>query len=336
MIFTLVIELLHSIYDHQATFPGDERYYEKVLKLDRLPSIAPQLYSLLKDRDLITQTPSGFQECLKEAHTQTLFKNLFIKHQTEEIMRALDRLGIEVIPLKGIFFAERYFGESGARPTSDIDLLVNRSAIHKATDCIKKLGFSFEEESLPGHFHCCLSKELPGSPVPLCVEIHWDIVKEDTSNLEIAEFWEESTPLDGYDYVYELSAYHTFYLMCLHAWRHNLDSLKCYVDLLQMIDISGKSIDFLRLRHDARLHKTWRRVVRTLSILYHKFPFMRKVTSFPYERPIRYAISTKTTGAMKYVNFVDYHLLSYDSPKHGLIGLYTGMKEHMPIQKLKK
>ena len=302
---------------------------------EQFPSIAPQLYTLLKDRSLLNQTPSAFQKYLKEAYTQTLFRNLFIKHQTEEIVRALDKLRIKVIPLKGVFFAERYFGGSGARPTSDIDLLVNGSTIHKARDCMKELGFAPEEEALPGHFHCSLSKEIPGSPIPLSVEIHWDLVKEDTSTLDIAEFWEESTPLEGYDYVYELSVYHTFYFMCLHAWRHNLDSLKCYVDLLQMLHVSGEDIDFLRLRHGARRHKTWTRVVRTLSILYQDFPFMRKVRCFPYERPIRYAISTKTTGAMKYVNFVDYHLLSYDSPKHGLIGLYTGMKEHMPIQKLK-
>ncbi len=302
---------------------------------EQLPSIAPQLYTLLKDRSLLNQTPSTFQKYLKEAYTQTLFRNLFIKHQTEEIVRALDKLRIEVIPLKGVFFAERYFGESGARPTSDIDLLVNGSTIHQAIDCIKELGFDLEEEALPGHFHCSLSKELPGSLVPLSVEIHWNIVKEDTSNLDIAELWEEATPVNGYDYVYELSFYHTFYMMCLHAWRHNLDSIKCYLDLMQILYVGNDQVDFLQLRLDSRRHKTWTRVVRTLTILYQDFPFMRKVRCFPYERPIRYAISTKTTGAMKYVNFVDYHLLSYDSPKHGLIGLYTGMKEHMPIQKLK-
>ncbi|MCA0172887.1 nucleotidyltransferase family protein [Bacillus sp. RAR_GA_16] len=331
-----MIELFRSLYDHQATLPTDENFYGKVMNLDRLSSIAPQLYMLLKDRGLINQTPSFFQEYLREAHTQTLFKNIFIKHQTEKIIRALDKMGIEVIPLKGVFFSESYFGHTGARPTSDIDLLVNRSDIHKATDCIKKLGFSLEEEALLGHFHCSLIKELPGSPVPICVEVHWGILKEDTSTLEVKEFWEESTPLDGYNFVYELSAYHTFYLMCLHAWRHNFDSFKCYLDLLQMLYVSGEHIDFLRLKDDARQHKTWTRVVRTLSILYQTFPFMRKVRPFPYERRVRYAASTKTTGALKYVNFIDYHLLSYDSPKHGLIGLYTGMKEHAPIQKVKK
>ena len=330
-----MVELLQSLYDQQANLPEDDNYYEQVIAHEQIPLISPQLYTLLKGRGLLYQTPLAFQEYLKDAYTQTLFKNIFIKHQTEQVVRELNLRGIEVIPLKGVFFSERYFGEPGSRPTSDIDLLVNASAIQKASDCIQRLGFDLEEEALPGHFHCSLSKELPGSPVPLSVEIHWDIVKENTSNFDIVELWEEATPVNGYDYVYELSVYHTFYLMCLHAWRHNLDSIKCYLDLMQILHMSGEQIDFLRLRRDARRHKTWTRMVRTLSILYQEFPFMRKVRYFPYERPIRYGLSTKTTGAMKYLNFVDYHLLSYDSPRHSLIGLYTGMKEHIPRHILK-
>ncbi len=335
MIFELVSQLLKSIYDPLTDLPDDDKNYEEMLLSEEIPCISPQLYILLKEQNLIDQTPKFFQDYIKESHTQTLYKNLFIKHQTDKIFQELDRVKVEVIPLKGVFFSERYFGELGARPTSDIDLLVNGSSVHNAIESMEELGFILEEQPLTGHFHCTLSKELPGSLVPLCVEIHWDIIKEDTSNLEIAELWEEAILLDGYQHVYELSFYHTFYLMCLHAWRHNLDSMKCYMDLTQLLIVSGHQIDYMRLKSDAKRHKTWTRIVRTLSILYQDFPFMKKVAYFPFERPIRYSFSTKEKGAMKYVNFLDYHLFSYDTPKHRWIGLYTGLKEHLPIHKVR-
>ncbi|WP_347548695.1 nucleotidyltransferase family protein [Pseudalkalibacillus hwajinpoensis] len=329
----MVFQLLQTIYQKKTVLPKDDLYYEKMMNSDQLTCIYPQLYTLLKDRGHLDKTPLFFQGFLKEGYTQTLFKNIFIKHQAEEIFRAFEQEGIEAIPLKGVCFSERYFGHIGARPTSDIDLLVNVSEIHKAIACVKELGFVLEDENLPGHFHCSFSKELLGSPIPLCVEIHWDVIKGKTSNFDIAEFWEEATLMEGYEYVYELSFYHTFYMMCLHAWRHNLDSIKSYVDLMQLLFVSDESIDFTRLKQDAKGHQTWTRVVRTLSILYQDFPFMRKIRCFPYERQNRYFISRNTNGVLKYLNFVDYHLLSYDNSKHRVIGLYTGVKELIPANK---
>lgn len=323
----LVEKLLQSIYENGQYFTLGNLNYQKMMNTDKLSYIAPQLYTLLKERSILKRIPSDFQDFLQAAYHQTVYKNIFIKHQSEELFRTFENNSIGVIPLKGVYFSERYFGQIGARSTSDIDILVNPSAIHSAVECVKQLGFVQEEEFLPGHFHCCFSKELPGSPIPLCVEIHWDVLRADTSNVDITEFWEEATPISGYEFVYELSTFHTFYLMCLHAWRHNMDSIKCFVDLMQILYVGNDQIDFSRLKNVSKRHQTWTRVVRTLSILYREYPFMRRVKCFPYERSIRYSLFAKEKGLLKYLNFMDYHLLSYDSLQHRLIGFYTGVHD---------
>ncbi len=42
--------------------------------------------------------------------------------------------------------------------------------------------------------------------------------------------WNDSSTIEGYQHVRELSDLHTFYMICLHGWRHNLDSLKYFID----------------------------------------------------------------------------------------------------------
>ena len=102
--------------------------------------------------------------------------------------------------------------------------------IEIAEQAVKKIGYIIEETRIPFHFHSSFSKSIPGSNIPLTVEIHWNLVKENTSNFQIEEMWTDSSIIEGYQHVRELSDLHTFYMICLHGWRHNLDSLKYFID----------------------------------------------------------------------------------------------------------
>src|SRR3954467_5714948 len=209
--------------------PKDTSMYEKWLLDEDIFAIGPQIYSLLQQQGRLDEVPVFFQEKLKKRFQESFYQNLFIKNQTMEILRTLDERGIEVIPLKGVTFSESYFGHLGARPTSDIDLLIKKYDLHRAIECVQNLGFVIDLEEIEDHFHTSFSKELPGSQIPLTVELHWDILPENNSALEIQEFWEQSQPRVSFVHVRELSHYHTFYMICLHSWRHNLDSLKHYL-----------------------------------------------------------------------------------------------------------
>ncbi len=186
-----------------------------------------------------------------------------------------------MIPLKGVYFAQEYFGHLGARGTSDIDILVKKESVEEAVELVKSLGFQQEEEWIPGHFHCSFSKQIPGSSVPLSVEVHWDVVKEATSYFNIETFWNEAAPVEGSSYIKRLSDQHTFYMMCLHGWRHNLDSPKYFLDIIQLIYKIKGELDIPRLLQDARKHGTLKRLVRTLSIVYEEYPMLENVLEIP-------------------------------------------------------
>ena len=142
------IEFLPYLYDRELGMPKDTSMYEKWLLDEDILAIGPQIYSLLQQQGRLDEVPAFFQEKLKKRFQESFYQNLFIKNQTMEILRTFDERGIEVIPLKGVTFSENYFGHLGARPTSDIDLLINKYDLHRAIECVQKLGFVIDLEEI--------------------------------------------------------------------------------------------------------------------------------------------------------------------------------------------
>ena len=320
----MIVKLLKSLYSQPPTLPIESISYEQLLEDIEFFSISAQIYYLLKKHNLLEQTPLFFQESLKKNYTKVLYQNIFIKSEWEKIASLFDKSGILTIPLKGVTFAEKYFENIGARPTSDIDILIKPNNINQAIELIKSLGFIIDQDPIPSHFHCSFSKRLPNSPIPLTVEIHWNIMREDTSSIDIEDFWNNAQPLQNYNYIYELSEYHTFYMICLHGWRHNLDSLKYFLDIMQLIYILGEKVDYDKLFQDAASHETLKRLIRTLSIVYGLFPELDNIKELKLKRSttywrfdnIRYP---KNRRLSKYIDFIDYQFFSYDKIGHSFL-----------------
>jgi hypothetical protein len=278
----------------------------------------------------LEQTPVFFQERIKEQYEESLFLSLYIKNQLTKVLDTFETMELSTIPLKGVLFAEKYFGHIGARGTSDIDLLIHPKDLEKAISTVIALGFTINEEPIEGHFHCSFSKPIPNSKIPLTVELHWNLLKDDTSKLPIEEFWQQATPLGNYQHIYELSDYHTFYMICLHGWRHNLDSPKHFLDIIQLIYRIGDRVDYIQLLVQARHHRTQKRMIRTLAIVYQQHPYLQKVKPLPVKRPNLWDYKAFKNGHKKqlknYLDFIDYSFFSYDSISHSKSEFFNWMK----------
>jgi len=327
----LSMDLIRVLYDPLAPLPTDKRYYEELVEDVEFFGVSSQVYFLLRQKGMLDLTPVFFQERLKHSYMEALYLNTFIGKQTEQLFNLFESREINVIPLKGTVFASKYFGHIGARPTTDIDLLIQISDIEKSIDCVKLLGYTIEEENIPGHFHYSFSKKLPGSEIPLTVELHWDLVKRSTASFNINEFWHQATTISPFRHVKELSDYHMFYMICLHGWRHNLSSIKYFIDIIQMIIVLKEKLDYWVLLEDAASHKTLKRIIRTLSIVYEQFPQLGNIKPFPNQRLSLWweykAIRKIERNTFKnYIDFIDYQFLSYDSTKHCLLEVWSWLK----------
>ncbi|AND41914.1 nucleotidyltransferase family protein [Cytobacillus oceanisediminis] len=321
---------IQALYDPGFPLPEDPSFFKKTLKDISHFGVSSQVYYLLKEQGKLNQTPVYFQERLKEKYDEALYLNLFIKSELGKILNRFEKLEVEAIPLKGVIFAEKYFGHIGARGTSDIDLLIRPDQLEKVIECIISLGFTVKEEQIPSHFHCSLSKKLPGSQIPLTVELHWDLLKVNSSSLNINEFWEKATPMQPYRYIKEFSDDHTFYMICLHGWRHNMDSLKYFLDIIQMIYLLKDRLDYEILLSDARNHKTLKRMVRTLTIVYEENPYLQDVRKLPVRRLSLWEYNAFKESSQKslknYLDFFDYQFFSYDTVKHNLREIVSWLK----------
>ncbi|MCM3724889.1 nucleotidyltransferase family protein [Neobacillus cucumis] len=315
------LEMVTLLYDQNTGMPLEDGFYTRALLDIENEGISSQAFFILKQQGRLNQTPVFFQNRLKESYEKGLFQNLLIRNQMNTILNNFENHSIEVIPLKGVHFAENYFGHIGARATSDIDLLIRLQDLNRAIEIIQDLGFTVEEEQVPDHFHCSFSKTIPGSTMPLVVEIHWNIVRENTSDFRINDLWNQSEQVGSFKHLKELSPNHLFYMICLHGWRHNLDSPKYFIDIIQLIYKLDGKIDYDYLLKLAASHKTLKRLKRTLSIVYHQFPHLHKVKELPFKIKQTNWEYKNIKGLNQYIDFIDYQLFSYDTVKHSLIEL---------------
>lgn len=125
-----------SHFQHWIDFHGfeDFRFDERfVLPLvyDRLEEgskrLLPLVYSNFKrlriDDEIVNQF-AGY-------HRYTTFKNRMLKNELDGILHQLSKGGHHYYVRKGLVYLELFYGDYGARPTSDIDIVINHKDVTK-------------------------------------------------------------------------------------------------------------------------------------------------------------------------------------------------------------
>ncbi|WP_406944813.1 nucleotidyltransferase family protein [Halobacillus sp. SY10] len=306
----MIYTFINQIYSNSTFRMLD---YHILIEEVEKDGVSPQIYAMLAQQGRLEETPLFFQKRLLEKVNNTRYSSVFIKCETNRILNHCEKLKYEVIPLKGVYFAEDYFGDFTHRTTSDIDILVRKERVADLIQLVKELGFVEEESYIAGHFHRSFSKPLPHSEIPLTVELHWGLMRPDTSSVDIEYLWSQAEPFKGYANVKKLSHTHTFYFMCLHAWRHNLDSIKHDLDVIQTMKHMPGSVE--EVLYLAERHQTYKRISRTLSILYDRYPFLREKYPFPQIK-VPWFKKIEKYNWSKPLIFFDYQVLSYDTFKH--------------------
>jgi Uncharacterised nucleotidyltransferase len=137
------------------------------------------LLGLLGSR-AIELAPEAADELLRSrvdaAKRESRLRALALDATLRKLVRALEGHGIPALPLKGTTLADRVHGDTGLRPTMDVDVLVPRSRIGEAVDVLRALGYPAPEDppwtdGLP-EMHYTFEG---GGAVPTRIELHWRI-----------------------------------------------------------------------------------------------------------------------------------------------------------------
>lgn len=278
----MVYSFLQQLYImDKVPSSAEEGYYRDLLADIESQGLSPLAYQLLNESGQEESTPLFFREQLQNCRKEALYRNLLLKKESSALFDCLEAAGVEAIPLKGTLFAETYLGHLGARYTSDIDILVHPEDVDAAVTLVQALGYDREDPVNPDHFHRVFYKQRTPAGLPSMIEIHWNLIKSSSANLNIGKLWSEAHPLHPYTYIKQLSVRHTFYTICLHGTNHHMDSAKHSLDIAHLLFKRGKDLNYPDLFLQAKGDYTLNRIHEALSIVYEQFPALHKLKPLP-------------------------------------------------------
>lgn len=150
---------MNDLYVVHGAFSFTEEEYGQIAEDLDLFSITAQVYHMLKEKGRLGELPLFLQDRLKRKAEATLFQNLLLKTETDRLLRLFEEAELSVMLLKGVHFAETYFGHIGARGTTDIDLLVEPDHLNKAIEIVESAGYGIQETYGSDH-HIVLQKQM--------------------------------------------------------------------------------------------------------------------------------------------------------------------------------
>lgn len=147
-----------------------------------------------------TDVPREVAERLARVYAWNAARNRRLVAERDEVCRALTGAGVRVLVLKGCHLGPVLYDGPGARPMSDVDLLVPREALGRAQALLAARGYGptppDPEGAVRSGHHLPPLRRPGGFPI----EVHWTLVEHDGLAGPLPESrgaWERATPLDG-------------------------------------------------------------------------------------------------------------------------------------------
>jgi hypothetical protein len=204
--------------------------------------VSALIYNNLEKNGLLQYITSGEVLDLKESLMKSMTRNAFHTGVLYEVLSLFNRENIKTTLLKGMALELNYYGNSGLRQMTDIDILLSRENCIKAKNILSGSGFV----SLPvkSAFHKLIipytGKHLPTMfRNGASVEIHHELFGRN-SNLLASLLAERGFPIKIKDQTAFIPDPQLFFLyLTRHIWIHELNNesqLRLYTDLVVLLE----------------------------------------------------------------------------------------------------
>ena len=191
-------------------------------------------------------------------HTLGRFKALYLKQQANnrrllaELKQLLTRFsaaGQEFILLKGLYLAQRFYGDIDRRSLWDIDILVRKETLQDVQKLLADCGYArkshiFLHESLSCYFTHAFDFAKKGASL----DLHWALSSHPSYRLDYAKIWVRQQPFyiedscffvlpDEYEIVFNL-------LATLRDLERGALRVRSLVDLYMILKAAGGTLDW--------------------------------------------------------------------------------------------
>lgn len=235
------------------------------LRLDAAAQrLAPQLYRNLRAAGV--RDPRI--DALRDVHLKTWSLNRIRYRQLATLVEQLGDAGIEVLVLKGAALVPLAYGDYGARPMSDFDVLVRRDHAPRAMRLLGERGWTPTLPDVPAIVDYRHANEL-AHPSGQRLDLHWNVLHECCAPGANDEFWRAAEAI-------EVDGWHTRTLcaadMLLHVLVHGarwspVQPAGWIADAAMLLRAQGERIDWTRFVTQARRRRLVVPVRRALRCL---------------------------------------------------------------------
>ena len=210
----------------------DAAWWKMAQRAVLIQGVSAFLHENLPATDLYEHLPEIFRSYLAGEHEMNKKRLERMHAELAEILRAANRAGIPIMPLKGSALTTYYAPSMIWRPMSDIDLLVHPQDLAGVIAILRQMGYQsvksasyHEQMDVPGSRVVCWDGEHPDNPRP--VEIHTDQPYELVAGTPAPEtsayLWQGAREVDILGYKACLPRPEALYaFLSLHALVHFL------------------------------------------------------------------------------------------------------------------
>ena len=225
---------------------------------------------------------------LQQYFQTTARRNLFLMQELLRLLDVSQQKQIPAIPLKGPVLAATVYGNLALRPFGDLDLLVHRRDISRATDLLLSEGYQRVSRRLdkdvsierPGNDNS--SSELDPQEVAYLgpqyytfvrydgrvrIDLQWRITRSSFSfSLDAERLWERLEPvsLSG-STILTFSPQDLCLILCVHGAKHMWEELRWVCDVSELIH-AQKEVDWEQVLKRARKQGQGRTVALGLCL----------------------------------------------------------------------
>ena len=143
------------------------------------------------------------------AYMGALATNMPLRAVLLEAAAALSRAGVRAIVYKGQDYLERIYGELGARPMADVDLLVPEHELGRAEQALLAAGFRADPE-------CRLMHERKFCKNGLAIDLHHALLQPARMSIDHAQLFARAEPCRFAPGLFVLEATDAFLVHCIN------------------------------------------------------------------------------------------------------------------------
>jgi hypothetical protein len=143
--------------------------------------VTPAVYRYIKKNQAVV--PEEVAKTIEQRFEKITKRNLLLAGEVIQICNALENIGINAIPIKGVVLSWQLYGNLNERETRDIDILITPGNVNKVIPFLTKSGYSLYEIKHKKEFLENGKIALRDYPISLkndtknvIIELHWQLL----------------------------------------------------------------------------------------------------------------------------------------------------------------